>query len=81
MDPIKATIFELIPQNDGYFLLKNTHGSCFWHHKGDYWFSWGGGYAMAYLCYANSDNSWKNDLGQVNNKDGRALWWNGEYRI
>jgi hypothetical protein len=23
-------------------------------------FSWGGGYAMAYLCYANSDNSWKN---------------------
>ena len=47
-------------------MLKNTH---------DVWFSWGGGYAMAYLCYANSDNSWKNDLGQVYNKAKNALWW------
>jgi hypothetical protein len=53
-------------------MFKNTY---------DVWFVWGGGYAMAYLCYANSDNSWKNAHGQVCNKDRHALWWNGEYRI
>ena len=66
MELSEATIFELIPQNDGYYLLKNSDGACLWHNKGDYWFSWGGGYAYSFLdCNPNNNNLWKNAHGQV----------------
>ena len=79
LDPSKATLFELIPQNDGYSMLKSQEGSCLSHYKTDYLFPWGGGYAQTFTdCKPNNDNLWKNAHGQVYNKDGRSLWWNGD---
>jgi hypothetical protein len=75
-------IFEIIPQNDGFFLLKTPDGGCVSYTKNGGLFesSAGEAYALSY-CKPNNNNLWKNSLGQIFNKDGRALWWKGDKSI
>jgi len=78
LDHNEATIFELIPQGDGYSLLKTPDGGCLSYSKngGLLESSDGEAYAFSY-CKPNNNNLWKKSLGQIFNKDGRALWWKG----
>jgi hypothetical protein len=73
LDPNKATIFELIPQWDGYFVLKTQDNLCLTTTL------FGDG-LMLIKCtiFSNDRNIWKNDLGQVYNAAKGALWWNGD---
>jgi hypothetical protein len=65
-------IFEAIPQNDGFFLLKDPRGKCLWASNFTPYVS------VHVDCTPNEDNLWKNAFGQVYNKKGRALWWEGD---
>jgi hypothetical protein len=79
LDPQKATIFELIPQWDGYFMLKTQENYCLITSifgeriilSKDSWFS-------KDCTWPNKSNIWKNDLGQVYNAAKSAIWWNGD---
>ena len=75
MDSKKGTIFEKIPQSFGYFLLKSPSGKCL---------KFGPNYfapAATSDCIADPDHLWINSLGQVFNKYGNALWWDGDNSI
>ena len=62
-------------------MFQSPSGNCLSHNIHGNIFSWGEGVAFDLPCFPNNDNLWKNAHGQVYNKDGRALWWNGEYGI
>ncbi len=79
LDPQKATIFELIPQSDGYFVLKTQENYCLATTL------FGDGLILikdtrfSNDCQRpNQSNKWKNDLGQVYNAAKSAIWWNGD---
>jgi hypothetical protein len=74
LDPNKATIFELIPQWDGYFVLKTQDNLCL----STTLFSEGLLRISKDCQTPNKSNIWKNDLGQVYNAAKGALWWNGD---
>ena len=68
-------VFEKVLQDDGYFVLKTPNDRCLTINLHWVWLYY------SYLpldCTPNKDNLWKYSVGRVYNKDGRALWWDGE---
>ena len=80
-DRNKATNFEAIYDSGSrYYLIKTPDGGCLTYSGAMNPQSTGHAYASS-DCKPNNNNLWKNDLGQIYNKDGRALWWSGDNSI
>ena len=70
-------VFEKVLQDDGYFVLKTPNDHCLIINL--HWLSVYDTF-LPMNCTPNKDNLWKYSVGRVYNKDGCALWWDGEER-
>jgi hypothetical protein len=61
-------------------LIKTPDGGCLTYSGATNPQSTGFAYASS-DCTPKNSNLWKNALGQIYNKDGRALWWSGDNSI